>query len=276
MHWEVPEGWSQKTIDREVRKAAAEFENKVKEGQAKTRKQKQEEARREAEEAARIKTLQQYGDAVFLPALSVTCSENTRANYQQQLNAHIYPELGSFKLSEITPAQISAYLLKQQRYGYSWATCVKQYQILNQLFKRAFFEDLIPKNPMDKVSRPKHPKDENAEQESKFYTAEEISYIQKCLNNEPLQWRVMVNLYITTGARRGEITGLKWSDINMKAGEIRINRTLCYTQQKGIYVNTPKGGKSRSVYPPKYVFDLLMLLKLEQLRENKIMKINSS
>lgn len=273
--WYVPDGWSKRSIERELNKAASDFENKVKAGEVKTRRQRADEARQAAEESAKIKTLKQYGESVFMPALTVTCTENTRSNYQTQLDTHIYPVLGSYKLKEITSSQINTYLLKKQNSGLSWATCIKHYNILNRLFKMAYWDELIERNPMDKVSRPKQIKTEDNAQEVKFYTAEEIAYIQKCLEQEPLQWRVLVSLYMTTGARRGEILGLKWKDIDAQARQIHINRTLCYTPKKGMYTNPPKSGKSRTVPVPDYVFEMIGQLKREQLRSTNILKVDT-
>lgn len=59
------------------------------------------------------------------------------------------------KIPDIKPVQISALLLEKQTSGLRIATIVKIYQILNQLFKKAYLEDVITFNPMTKVQRPK-------------------------------------------------------------------------------------------------------------------------
>ena len=55
--WYPPEGWSKRAIDRELVKQAAEFERKVKAGEALSRKDTHELERQKALEAAQIKTL---------------------------------------------------------------------------------------------------------------------------------------------------------------------------------------------------------------------------
>ena len=60
--WYVPEGWSQKAIDRELASVAAEFERQCNAGEAISRAEKREKAAQEAAEAARILTLKQYGE----------------------------------------------------------------------------------------------------------------------------------------------------------------------------------------------------------------------
>lgn len=63
------------------------------------------------------------------------------------------------------------------------------------------------------------------------------------LLKEPLKWRVIVYLLIDTGARRGEIMGLKWSSIDFGANQIVIENNLLYSPDIGVYNDTPKTHK---------------------------------
>ena len=54
--WYIPEGWSQRAIDRELAKVAAEFERQCKAGEIVSRKEKRQQAALEAAEAAKIQT----------------------------------------------------------------------------------------------------------------------------------------------------------------------------------------------------------------------------
>ena len=123
--WYVPEGWSQKAIDRELAKVAAEFERKVHAGEVVSRAEKRQRAAQAALEEAKIQTLRQYAEKVFMPAKALTATENTRASFQGNLDKWILPALGEMKLPEITSAQISALLLEMQRQGKANATVIK-------------------------------------------------------------------------------------------------------------------------------------------------------
>ena len=107
--------------------------------------------------------------------------------------------------------------------------------------------DEIPRNPMDKVERPKPRKDEARKMEVEAYTEEETAYILECLEKEPLKWRVLMELMIDTGIRRGECCGLKWSNVDFQNSTITIEHNLCYTPEKGVYLDTPKNGKVRNI-----------------------------
>lgn len=262
--WYAPEGWSKKAIERELAAVSAEFERQCDAGEVISRAEQREKASQAAMEAAKILTLRQYGERVFMPAKTVTLSENARENYQSNLDKKIYPALGDLKMPEITPAQISAFLLDFQAQGKAHATVMKLYTILHSLFKMAYLGDMIERNPMDKVERPKPRKDEVKTSEPSAYTVEEVRKLLDALETEPLKWRALVRLLIDTGIRRGECCALKWQNVDLKTGEIRIAGNLCYTTAKGVYMDTPKSGRERIVYAGTDTIALLRKLRAEQ------------
>ena len=245
--WYPPEGWSQRAIDRELAKQAAEFERRCKAGEIVSRKEKRQQEAQEAAEAAKIQTVRRYGEKVFMPAKAVTMSENSRASFQSSLNTWIYPAIGDKRLPDVSPADLSALLLEIQAAGKSHATAVNVYTVLHTLFKMAYLSDDIPRNPMDKVARPVPRKDEIRETEAQALTVEELRAVLEALEAEPLKWQALVHVLIDTGCRRGECCGLKWEDVDLEGRVLTIRRNLCYTPQKGVYVDTPKSGKVREV-----------------------------
>ena len=152
--WRPEPGWSAKTIERELNKFAAQLENELDSGAVCTRQEEKEAARLAALEAAKLKTVRQYADGVFMPTKEATFSENARSSYRMFLDKHILPVLGDVLLVEVSPAMISKLLIDFQRAGYAHATAVKLYNILNGIFEMAFLDDSIPMNPMLKVKRP--------------------------------------------------------------------------------------------------------------------------
>ena len=262
--WYPPDGWSQKAIDRALTKEMADFERRCHEGEVISRAEQKESDLQQKREAAKILTLKKFGEEVFMPTKTVTLSENARCTYQGNLTHWIYPALGDLKMPDITPASISALLLSMQFQGKAQATCVKVYTILRSLFKMAYMSDVITINPMDKVERPKPRKDELKERDVEAYTIDEVQRIFSALANEPLKWRALLRLLIDTGIRRGECCGLQWKDIDFRANTITISGNLCYTPQKGIYLDTPKSGKVRTIDVDPEIISLLHELRQEQ------------
>ena len=266
--WYPPEGWSRKAIERELAAVAAEFERQSDAGEVISRAEQKDREAQAAAEAAKILTFRQYGERAFMPSKTVTMSENSRSNYQGYLDKKIYPALGDLKLPEITPAQITALLLDIQAEGKAHSTVIKVYTILHSFFKMAYLGDMIDRNPMDKVERPKPRKDEVKASGPLAYTPSEVQKIVAGLEREPLKWRALVHLLIDTGIRRGECCALQWKNIDFATGAVSIRGNLCYTKAKGVYLDTPKNSHLRTVYVGERTLALLRQLRVEQAKKS--------
>ena len=259
---------SKTVAEREADKAAAEFERACEAGEILTRKEQKEKAAQEAAEAAaeaaKLKTVRQFAEKVFMPSKEITFSENARASYQLFLDKHIIPALGDLHLVDVTPAMIQKLLLDFQK-SHAHASAVKLYNIMNGVFQMAFMQDSIPVNPMLKVKRPAPRKDEAPKEESdKAYTAKELAHILSCAAQEPLKWQVYISLAADTGARRGELCGLQWADIDWGAGLITLRRNLQYTPKAGVYEDTLKNKRTRFIDIGPDMVRLLRQLREEQ------------
>ena len=263
--WHPPVGWSKKNIERELNRVARDFEKEVEAGIALTRAERKEKELLEAAEAAKIQTLRQFSERVFMPAKIVQISENTRSSFQGCLDNRILPVLGDMKMPDIAPANITAFLLDIQTEGLSHGSVIKHYTVLHSLFKMAYMNDVIEKNPMDKVIRPKPRKDEIKHDEVEAYTAAEVASIMECLSNESLKWQALIRLLIDTGIRRGECCGLQWYCVDFDNNTIMVANNLCYTPQKGVYLDTPKNGKTRTIDVDPDVMKMLRQLRKDQI-----------
>lgn len=263
--WYWPDKLSKRAAERELAKQAAAFELACSRGEVLTRADIRRKEAEEQAEAAKLKTVRQYADGVYMPTKETTLSENARSSYRMFLDRHILPILGDTLLTEVTPAMLTKLLVDFQRTGKSHATCVKLYNILNGLFQMAFLDDSIQINPMLKVKRPVPRKDEAAVDEAeKAYTVDEMRRILKCLKEEPLKWRTYITIMADTGIRRGEACGLNWSDVDFNTLTVTVRRNLQYTPSAGVYEAAPKNGKARVVDIGADTAVLLKQLRSEQ------------
>lgn len=113
---------------------------------------------------------------------------------------------------------------------------VIRYQaMLSSIFKKGVQWGLINENP---CSRAEHPKAE--EIDVRVLTEEEIPKLLDALSDALLQYSVITQLALLLGARRGEICGLRWSDIDFEKGTLSIKRTVQSIPGIGLVFNTPK------------------------------------
>ena len=259
-----PRGWSARSIDKQLKTEVEAFQVAVDNGEVLSKKEKQAVQAAEAAKAALLKTVRQYADNVFMAAKEQSIAENTRLSYRTNLDQHIFPVIGDTLINEVTPAMLSSLLLNFQK-GHSHGSAIKVYNILVGIFKMAYKDDTIEKNPMDKVDRPKQRKDEKAVAEAdKALSDDELNNVLDCVRKEPLKWQAFMYLAADTGARRGELVGLQWKDIDLRNGLVTIKRNLQYSKSKGIYECTPKNGKFRTVDIGEDTVDLLRMWAAEQ------------
>ena len=263
--WRPKPGWSARTIERELNSFKVSLEKELASGKILTRQEQLEQDRQATLEAAKIKTLRQYADDVFMVEKELSFSENSRSNYRQFLDKHILPVLGEIPMQEITSAMLKNLLFSFQKKGYAHSSVAKLHMILGGIFKMARQDETISSNPMEIVSCPAARKDEHPKDElEKAFTVQELSHILNCLENEPLKWQTYIHLVSDTGLRRGEACGLQWADINWKLGTITVKHNLQYTKSAGVYLTNPKNGQTRMVDISPKVIELLQRLRTEQ------------
>ncbi len=275
MRWYAPAGWSQKAIDRELAKVAADFERRCKEGEVLSRNETKEKELQEAQAAAAIQTVKQFCEKVFLPSKELSCTKNTMAGFRGALNNHIYPRIGAMKIPDVSSADLNSLLLDFRASGQSHGSCVKLYTVISLVFKMAYMQDLITRNPIDKTERPKPRTDEIKSSDPEAFTIEELKYIFSCLENEPLQWQAYIRLMADTGIRRAEACGLTWKHIDVARCRITISQTLNYTKADGVFISTTKNGRQRTIDVDPSVIQLLKRLRASQEDERAKKKILS-
>lgn len=131
-------------------------------------------------------------------------------------------------------------------------TILEYHRCIHAVLEQACKEMLVPYNAADKANPPKV-----TQREVNYFQPAQVLAILNALEKEPLKWKVFTHLLIVTGCRRGEIAGLKWKNVDLKAAKIRIDCTLLYAKGKGIYENTTKTGDIRNLSIPSETVTLL-------------------
>lgn len=66
-----------------------------------------------------------------------------------------------------------------------------------------------------------------------YFQPEQVAAIRDALETAPLKWKVLTHLFLITGARRGEIVGLKWDKVDFEQNRVRICNNVVYTSDDG-------------------------------------------
>lgn len=128
-----------------------------------------------------------------------------------------------------------AFLSITESASLSAKTVIEHHRLISAVLEQAVKEELIPFNIAAKATLPKMEK-----KKVNYFQAEQIEAIREALESEPLKWKTLVHLFLITGARRGELLGLKWSAVDYKMNRIHIENSILYSRDRGIYEDTPK------------------------------------
>ena len=137
------------------------------------------------------------------------------------------------------------------------------HRLLSSVFNTAVRWQLLQENPCARVDPPKV-----EAPEVQYLDESGIAKLLAALPDAPTQYSVLVQLALFTGCRRGELCGLRWSDIDLPAGLLAVNRTLEPVEGKGLLFSTPKTKKScRVIKLDENAVQLLRDYQQWQLRE---------
>ena len=155
-------------------------------------------------------------------------------SFQQQ----IIPHLGRMALQALRPVHVEAWhatLLKSGGKGgapLSARTISHAHRILHRLLARAATAELVARNVSTAVKPP-----QVDDKEVVSLKADEVAAVLAALQDDPLE--PIAVLALATGARRGELLGLRWGDIDIDAATLRIARSLEQTKA-GLTFKPPK------------------------------------
>lgn len=181
-------------------------------------------------------------------------SPNTMETYTYYLDGRILPALGHFKLEEITHVHINGFLEDLEEDGLASSTIKKQYNILSSIFQLAVKNEIIKKNPMEKVEKPSV-----KYKPGQVYDSNELKQLYLLLNKEEnKQMVLLIKLALKTGMRKGELLALQWDDVDFSSNTIHVRHSLSYTKNDGYFLKEPKTkGSIRKVAPPKKLMEEL-------------------
>lgn len=160
--------------------------------------------------------------------------------------------------------KLSDMFIQQNKSGtLSEKTILHHYRLISSILSTAVQWQYIFSNPAERVKAPKV-----ARKEIRYLDEKQAAELIEMLTYEPIQYRTMVTLLIYTGLRRGELFGLKWSDIDFEHNLLSVKRALQYLSGRGVFEKDTKTISSvRTINFDTVVFKLLSEYKEWQLKK---------
>ena len=168
---------------------------------------------------------------------------STFTRYTGIVEHHLIPNLGRLKLAELRPAHIqaayAAFTRHDRRDGkLSPKTIFEHHALLREALTWAVRWQLLARNPADAVSPPRPER-----HEMRVLSAEEAQRLLEAA--AATRHYALLFSALATGARLGELLGLRWQEVDLDRGMMQITRTARFFSGKGIVFSHPKTHRSR-------------------------------
>jgi integrase len=182
------------------------------------------------------------------------------AVYGTIIQKHLVPSLGMIPLAKLTPARIQKFYNLKREDGTGSRTQSYCHATLHRALSFAVRMGYLRENPCDRVERPRH----EARERRPLSTEELIRFLEAAADH---RLGTLFLMAATTGARRGELLGLRWKDIDIDAGIMAISRQLIEVAGKKAFGDLKTKASRRPVPLLPEVVESLRRHRLRQLEE---------
>lgn len=197
----------------------------------------------------------------YLPEKKQKRAASTVAGYDSSIRLYVLPRWGECEIEDICPDDLQEWVdsFEQAGAGEKAFKCLRQ--VIRYWVRKKRLAVIDPTAYIE-VNRQKTYRPE-------VLDAEEVTEMLRALYGH---WAEAVAICaVTLGLRRGEACALEWSDINLKTGEVRINKSRQYVNGQIITVKTKTEKSTRSCFLPKFARQ-----RLKQIKGNGLLMGNVS
>ncbi|WP_443718311.1 tyrosine-type recombinase/integrase [Ruminococcus bicirculans (ex Wegman et al. 2014)] len=190
-------------------------------------------------------TLDQLADSWF--SLKKGLKENTYQNYLYMYNTFVRDELGRYKIMSIRYADILGFYNELVEVkGLKPNTVDNIHTVVHQVLDFAVQNNFLMNNPSDNALRHlKLESKQHTEKRISLTLAEQQLFIDYMLKHPQCNhWYPIFYIMLNTGMRVGEITGLRWQDVDLENNLITVDHTL-------VYFNHSENGCHYNIHTPK-------------------------
>ena len=183
-------------------------------------------------------TVGTWMDAWFENVARIKVRPSSHQTYQGYIDNHIKPNIGNIPLEKLTTMELQKLYRKlltsgrverieaeKQPKGLSAKTVRNINQVISSAMDLAVAQKIILENPTNACSLPRV-----EHKEMQTISAEQLqAFLEEAKRSGVYE---MYYIELSTGLRRGELLGLKWEDIDMKQGIIRVRRQISRIDSK--------------------------------------------
>ena len=206
-------------------------------------------------------TVATFAERWLADAVRVRVRPQTGDWYARLYRKYVDPIIGNTKLTAVGPQEVTFVLARSKEAGLNGTSRRRVHTVMKNMFKTAVDWQLIAINPVARVVAPKA-----AEPKLVIPTTEQIHSTLDVLRTGQHFPAFMLSVH--SGARRGEIAGLRWSAVDFATNKIWIKGTIVPIRGEGLVFSPPKTKSGlRSIALDTEMMEVLREHRMHQMRD---------
>ncbi len=187
-------------------------------------------------------TVSAYIDTWLQDYAEVSVRPRTLRGYRSIVKNHIKPAFGSIRLRDLSARRVQSYYANCIRSGLSAQTILHVHRLFSAALKQAVKWDLMRRNILEDITPPKRQRPN-----IRFLSPDEVHTLLD--ESQLTNFYIPIHLAVSTGLRRSEILGLRWSDIKLRSRTITVSRTMVEIAGNSAHIDRPKSHSSNRTIP---------------------------
>ena len=184
-------------------------------------------------------TLASYLDQWMRDYVDVSVRPRTAQGYATIVRK-LQDGLGQVSIVDLKAQHVQRYYARLLAVGLSAQTVLHHHRLLHQALGQAVKWDMLTRNVMERVTPPRLRKPD--------FRSLEPSEVWRLLEAaKRTDYHLPIHLATYTGLRRSEVLGLRWSDVDLDARKLVVNRTMVALRSAPTHIDQPKSRRSRRV-----------------------------
>ena len=200
--------------------------------------------------------------------------DNTFANYKYMYTMFVEPAFGKNRIVDLKRSDVRGfynYLAEESNVKVNTIDSI--HTVLHQVLELGVEDDYLRYNPSDNALKELKKARNFDDEKRRALTVAEQELFENFLSKQGQyhKWYPIFIVMLWTGMRVGEITGLRWCDIDLEEETISVNHTLVYYDKRNeerctFAINTPKTKAGERIIPmlPKVKEAFLMEKKYQE------------
>lgn len=191
--------------------------------------------------------------------VNANCTLRTAQGYRAYIGRYINPTIGNVALQGLTARHIQGVYADFLERGLSNTTVGQLHRIVKQALSHAVKWEVLTRNVADATSPPKIQR-----QQMDMWDVPTINhFLEVCKDS---RFSDLYHVAVFTGMRRSELCGLKWDQVDLVRGNLRVVSTLQRIARHGLVEGQPKTTRSRrSIALNPDAVEVLQSIKGEQI-----------